>query len=470
MKPAAVTRFAIVAAVCGGFAVGCGPARIKPTPTPKPPEVESERVGKGFIAFEKPDTEPVVVDNNKKPVKPKVAANFAGPPITNDWWSSLIWQRDPKNPWSYNMFPHPLALRAGSGGLGVVYQNKHVIKNRDYIYPYERDFQVGLVGLQAPDTRVLSYSDWAVTAEWKAPQGVLRATFGHGLPFVYLTKTGGAPAAITISADKVDKVKVIQEAGSVVGFSIDGRSYGIFAPTNAVWTRDGGTFRSDLAGRDYFSIAGLPDDKPETLQAFRRHAYAFVTDTKASWVYDEPTATLTTSFKIQTELKDEQKGLSKMPIVALYRHQWLNSQAAFLPYEYVSPRGTMKTTAANVFTTAKKFQGVLPTLPDTGKYDKGTLERFVGLVYNQPDHFPVGLSPKPDRDSYWVGKSFGKLANVVQVADAIGEKEVRDQLLQAIANQLQEWFDGRFPGVFYYDKTWKTLVGLPQSYESGAAM
>ncbi|HEY0706745.1 MAG TPA: glycosyl hydrolase [Polyangia bacterium] len=456
-----------------GLGIGlaaCGPARIKPTPPPKPPEGEAERVGKGFIAFEKPDSEPVVVDINKKPVKPKVVANFAGPPITNDWWSSLIWQRDPKNPWSYNMYPHPFAMRASAGGLGVVYPNKHIIKGRDYLYLYQRDFLVGLAGLESPDTRVVSYSDWAVTAEWKGAQGALRATFGHGLPFVYLTRTGTAPATVTLPADKVEKLKVFHEAGSVVGFTIDGRSYGLFAPGNAVWTRDGATFQSDLGARDYFSVAALPDDKLETLQAFRRHAYAFVTDTKATWAYDEPTATLATSFKILTELKDDQKGLSKMPIVALYRHQWLNSQAAFLPYEYVSPRGTMKTTAANVFTTSKKFNGVLPTLPDTGKYDKGTLEKFIGLVYREPDHFPLGLSPKPDRDSYWVGKSLGKLANVVQVADAVDEKEVRDQLLQAMANQLQDWFDGRFPAVFYYDKTWRTLVGLPQSYESGAAM
>ena len=37
------------------------------------------------------------------PVSPKITENVTGPIPTNDWWSSLIWQRYPANPYSENM-------------------------------------------------------------------------------------------------------------------------------------------------------------------------------------------------------------------------------------------------------------------------------------------------------------------------------------------------------------------------------
>lgn len=463
-------RYPAALTLAGALVLTCGPAHIRPRPPPEKPEGAAEAVAKGYYVTERPENEPVVVDNDGKPVKPKVTADFTGPPQTNDWWSSLIWQRDPKNPYSYNMFPHPLAMRAFAGGLGMSYPNEPVLKGRDYMFPFDQDLLAGLEGLNAPDTRVVSYSDWAVTAEWKAGDSALRATFGHGMPFVYFTKTGSAGASVQVTEKKADKIEVWREGGGAVGLTIGGRHYALFAPTKATWTRAGGTFKSDLSGKDYFSVAVLPDNKPQTLDVYRRHAYTFIKETRVAWAYDEPTATLTSTFTVKSDLKDDAKGLSADPLLALYRHQWLRTKTPMLAYRYASPRGEMKVMAGSAFSTSMKFNGVLPILPDGGKYDRGQLETYVGKVYREPEHFPVGLSPKPDHDTYWTGKSFGKVATVAQIADVLGEKEIRDQLVQALANELENWFDGRLPGMFYYDKTWRTMVGMPQSYESGAAM
>ena len=32
---------------------------------------------------------------------------------------------------------------------------------------------------------------------------------------------------------------------------------------------------------------------------------------------------------------------------------------------------------------------------------------------------------------------------------------------------LEDWFDGPTPNLFYYDRTWATLIGLPSEYRSG---
>jgi endoglucanase Acf2 len=439
-------------------------------------------VGKGFLLTVAPDGIPIAVDKRGRPVKPKVTDDFAQAPITSKWWSSLIWQYDPQNPHSYNLYAHPLVLRARAAGLGLSYPTKPAIAKREYMYPFSQDLLIGLEGLLSPDTRVASYSDWAVTAEWRSPssENRLRATLGHGLPFVYLTKQGPAAASITVAAEKAGGLEIWsgEGGGPVLGVTVGGHHYGIFGPSRSTWTRKSATFSSDLAGKDYFSVAILPDRRPATLELFRQHAYAFVEDTRVSWSYDAPTATLSTRFAVKTTLKEQGqtdgRQLSEAPLLALYRHQWLHTKEALSPHAYVSPRGPMKLLEGSQFTTRMTFGGVLPSLPqvpaDASSYDVDDLRGYVDQVYRADPLFPPGLGPKRDHDAYWTGKSLGKLASVAQIADAIGYRKARDHLLQAIKNELQAWFDGGDPRMLYYDRTWRSVIALPPSYDSSAQL
>ncbi|HVZ74001.1 MAG TPA: glycosyl hydrolase [Polyangia bacterium] len=470
--------------------VGCGPSQLKPRAIPGAPEGPSHKVAKGYVVTSPPPGIHVGLDEKRNKVSPKVTDDFEGPATSNDWWSSLIWQFDPANPYSYEMYPHPFALKARKDGLAVGYPSQAVVRGRQYMFPYESDLVVGLEGLASPDTRVASYSDWAVTADWRSGDSRLRATFGHGMPFVYCERQGSAPAVVEISrlAPKIDAkngtgektdadakdetppVKVFHDAGGVVGLTVGEHHYALFAPTSAKWTRDGDKFTSNLDGKDYFAVAVLPDAKPETLRLFREHAYAFVTETRVSWSYDDKAATLTSTFTATTKLKDDAPGLSDAPLLALYRHQWLHTSAKTLPFEYASPRGAMKVVAAPAFSTTLPFSGVLPVVPVVATADKSLMLKYVREVAWAPDLFPPGLSPKPERDTYWVGKSLGRVATVMQLADAIGDKEDHDLMLRALENELQDWFDGQPPKLFYYDKTWATVVGSPASYDSDAAL
>jgi endoglucanase Acf2 len=459
----------LLAAVC----TACGPSNLKVRAIPPAPDVPSHKVGKGFVVTVMPAGVVVGVDEKRKAVKPKVTEDFKGPPTSNDWWSSLIWQFEEKEPFSYELYAHPLTLRARADGLAVGYSDKAVVKGRQYMFPYDRDLVVGLHGLASPDTRVAAYSDWAVTADWRSGEGRLRATFGHGLPFVYFERKGSATATVTVSRlakDTSEGATMWSENGGVVGITVGGHHYGLFAPSSASWTRKGDVFSSTLDGKDYFSVALLPDKKPETLELFRQHAYAFVTETRVSWTYDEKKAELTTRFAATAVLKDDGKELSPAPLMALYRHQWLHTADKLLPYEYVSPRGAMKLFAGEAFSTTMPFGGVLPVMPVVAGADRGLLQKYVREVAWVPDLFPPGLSPKPERDTYWIGKSLGRVSTVMQIADAIGAKDDRDFMLRALENELQDWFDGQAPKLFYYDKTWATLVGVPASYDSDGAL
>jgi endoglucanase Acf2 len=454
-------------------AAACGPSQLKARALPPPPEGPSHKVAKGYVVTVAPPGIVVGANEKREPVKPKVTADFEGPPTSNDWWSSLIWQFKKDDPYSQPMFPHPFTLKARGDGLAVGYSSKAVIDGRDYWYPYDRDLVVGLDGLESPDTRVAAYSDWAVTADWRTGESRLRATFGHGMPFIYFDRKGTAPVKISVSRldpKTTGDVEMWSEAGGVIAITVGDHNYAFFAPTTAAWTRKGDTFSSTLDGKDYFSIAVLPDRKPETLKLFREHAYAFITDTRVSWAYDEKTAELTTHFATKTVARETGKGLSSAPLLALYRHQWLRTSDKLLPYEYESPRGAMKLFEGNAFSTKMTFGGVLPVMPVVATADKGLLTKYVREVAWAPDLFPPGLQPKPDRDTYWTGKSLGRVATAMQIADAIGADQDRDFMLRSLENEMQDWFDGTAPKLFYYDKTWATVVGVPVSYDSDAAL
>ena len=447
---------------------GCGASSLDPAGLPKHPPGKVIKAGAGFLTKTVPSDEKIAVDASGKPAHPKVTKDFIGVPRSNTWWSSLIWQFDEKNPYSSALYAHPFTAHAYKDGLGLAYVDQPTIGKREYMFRYAEDFRVGLRGLASPDTRVASYSDWTVTAEWSG-ESALRATLGHGLPFVYFTKTGPENAVIHVADDQASSLEVWHEGGEAIGFSVRGHHYAAFAPGKSHWQIKGGTLESDLAGKDYFSVATLPAKGDEMLERFRKHAYAFVTDTQAAYSYDEAKAQLTSTFELTTRQMDDQKGLSTDPLVALYPHQWKKSKQETWAETYASPRGVLKIAETRKFSTALRFNGILPALPQIPGADEGSVPRYVKEVANAENLFPKGFGPRQgddNRDSYWDGKNLGRNANLLEIAEQLNMKPERDRLLTALENELVDWFDGSAPREFYYDKEWKSLVAFPSSYGS----
>jgi endoglucanase Acf2 len=102
--------------------------------------------------------------------------------------------------------------------------------------------------------------------------------------------------------------------------------------------------------------------------------------------------------------------------------------------------------------------------------DDGALEEYIERDVNVKELFPKGLDAHPKYDTYWVGKSIGKHSNVLAMAEQIDRLDIRDHLIEAIKNELEDWFDGHAPRHFYYNDVWRTLIGYPDSYMSGGQM
>jgi endoglucanase Acf2 len=390
------------------------------------------------------------------PVQPKRTANVTGPMPTGDWWSSLGWAYfvgDPQAPYSALMQADPLAFQAQAAGLNVCYPT-NVSLGLEYHYGFSKDLTIGVAGLSATLAKVDGFSDWTVTGYWSSGNNVLRATFGHGLPFVYCTKSGGA-AQIAFASTPT----IWHNQNGVIAATVNGHHYAIFGPTGSSWTGTT-TLQSDLAGKDYFSLALLPDNTTATLNFYKQYAYAFVTDTRVNWSYDQASCHLTTSYEVTTSAKE---GATSETLLALYRHQWLYAQESQTSYGYVSARGAMKVRAGSSFSTVMTFHGVLPSLPDRGTYDRATLYNYVDAVHGSGDSVPPGL------DTYWTGKALGRAAALVPIADQVGHAAARDHFLNDIKGALQDWFtytENKAEDFFYYDSSWGALIGYPASYGS----
>ncbi len=445
------------------FSVACSPGE------PASSAADLRALGVGHYSVEAPLREFGPVDADGHAVLPKVTAGFSQLPQTNDWWSSLIWAYktgEDRNPYSDKMFPHPLAMQADAHGLEIGYTSEPEVDQRGYFYPLHPALLIGVEGLVAADTRVARYSDWTVTAEWRDASHVVDITMGHGLPFVYATSVSGKASVELLAAPQTGAVW--HQNGEVVAVTSAGHEYALFAPPGATWQLTGRTLTADLKGANYFSVAVLPEKSEEALELFRRHAYAFVTGSKVSWRYDQAAAKLVSHFELEVEAKASNGGAdAAVPLTALYRHQWLRTQASLTRYSYASPRGEMKLLEGRSFDTEAPVFGLLPALPDAANIDKGRLRGFLKLV-SGAELFKPGL--EGTRDSYWEGKSFGKIAGLVRLADQADSPDIRARLIAGIEHELEDWFDGQAPRYYYRNETWKTLIGMPAMYQSGALL
>ncbi|WP_407077669.1 glycosyl hydrolase [Streptomyces phytohabitans] len=441
-RPAAVLLTALATVVAGTYLVPGQPAAAAEIP-----------VGSGSYSDTRPAGTSGPTDNTDRPVTPQVTERMTDRPVpTNDWWSSLVFKRYPDQPHSQPMYGHPLSYRAVSGGLEVGYPTDAAIvgEGRQYEFAHKADLTLGVAGLNSPDTKADGWSDWTVSPYWSGGGSTLRATIAHGSPYVYAEATGGAAQIETGAAPEV-----FADDGNVLGVTVGGHHYALFAPGGSDWTVDGTRVSADLGGKDYYSVAVLPS--PDALADYRAYAYSFVTGSTVDWDYDAAAGKVDATYTLETEARE---GTETGTLQALYRHQWQHTSDELTAYEYVSPRGTMKVRAGGSFTTSQDVTGVLPALPETDGVDKGQLAARIDEVVNSADPFNGAT------DTYWTGKALGRLAQLVPLAEQSGNDGARDKLLTLLKERLQEWLTAGGASEFSYDPEWRTLTGYPASYGS----
>jgi endoglucanase Acf2 len=391
---------------------------------------------------------------NPLPKKIYKTADVKGPTVTGQWWSSLLWQE-----FSANLFPHPLGMVCSQEGLAISYPGSGLVGGKDAIMgggiTKDGDFKIGLSsGALFKAAECGGYSDWFVTAAFTGGSATLNTSFGHGSPFIYSTYAGADPVL-----NFVHKPTLWSGSANdaVLGVTIRGNHYGLFGPTGSSWTGiDGTSFSNVASGKNYLSVALLPDDKPETLALFKRYAYSHVVDTQVAYQPVAGKVKATYSFKTKAW-----EGSETGTIFSLYPHQWKYTASPLTTMSYKSVRGEMKVGHGSEFTTEVPVQGVLPMFPAQGIKDK---ERMLGYLQAEAKKSPADFA-----DTYWDGKLLGRLTTLSGIAEMAGAPDLQKVFIDELKRRLENWFtaspDETAP-LFYYDATWGSMIGSKPSYGS----
>src|SRR5690606_17466530 len=428
-------------AVCTAL-VGTSALLTQATASP----AEQVPVGAGSYTTELPPGASGPSDVTGAPVTPKVTPDFDQPVTTNEWWSSLIFQRYPDNPYGENLHAHPMTFKAQASGMEIGHSPTHQIVGEANKYEHDQsaDLLLGVEGLNAPSARVAGYGDWTVTAELADGTRTLRTTIGQGLPFAYADVSGAAATAQFTSAPQV-----WHDDGAIVGVTVGDSHYALFAPSSISWQHSGSTFTA--AGAEYVSVALLPESAD--LATFAPYAHSFVTGSELTYDYDPEAATLTSTYAVTTEARE---GSQTGTLLALYPHHWKETTTELTDLRYASPRGPMRVVDGDRFVTELTTQGILPSLPTVDEADHDRLRSMIDAEINADDPWKGAV------DTYWTGKALGRLAQLVPIADSIGYTAGRDALLDLLKSRLENWLTADGAGddaQFYYDATWDTLIG-----------
>ncbi|MGL1886952.1 MAG: glycosyl hydrolase [Reichenbachiella sp.] len=380
------------------------------------------------------------------------------PVPTNDWWSDLI-----KTGHGGNAYNYPLSFVSKSSGLVINYTvpNTSPIEYRQPIGDAQA-IVVGTDGLNATESNASDHSDWGVTMDWS---NQFEATINIGSPFVYFEKntTAAAKVAVNFNAEgvSVDGNKLI-----ITG-NMNNSNYVVFGPAGSTWSGSGGIYTSTLNGNNYWSIAMLPDgaDVNSSIAQLEQYAYVFPGNTAVDWDYNESTGKVRTTFTVTPDVKE---GVNNQVLQGLLPHQWSRlASGSTSGMTYSTVRGELRMMGSNSFIVENTFSGILPTLPDLGKYsdgfDPGALAGKIAQLKND------GLAEWTD--SYNEGQVMNRLIQAARIADQMGDIETRDVLVSTVQTRLEDWFTvegGEVAFLFYYNDDWDALIGYPAGHSQDA--
>ena len=206
-----------------------------------PVTAQTVSVGAGSYSLTRPSGEVGPRSFTGQAISPKVDAGFAQPIQSNDYWSSLLFPFF-GDPYSNILYAQPLAAKATAAGPPDRLHAESIFVANDFLFPFQPQLTVGVAGLAASRAVPSHYGDWTVTARWAG--GAAHAG-GHARPrpAVRLFRDGGGRARFITTASTPS---VWSNADGVLGLTIGGRHYGVFAPSGVAWTGTG-TLRSSLA-------------------------------------------------------------------------------------------------------------------------------------------------------------------------------------------------------------------------------
>lgn len=413
-------------------------------------QAQTIQVGKGSYTTKFPGTD-VAGRNGFPSGTPYLIDSLKKKPVpTNDWWSAKV-----KNAHCDNLFNYPLTLKTVNSGLVTSYIPWGVISDIEPI-------TMGVESLNHSAPYISAYSDWHITMEWKSGSQRFQTTVGMGMPFLYYQKDSANKAQIKINTGTV----TVKNEKIIIEDAYNGADFVVYGPKGSTWTKNGNLYTSTLNGKNYWSMAMLPQNSTNLTalaDSFQRYAYVEPVNTQANWKFDASKSEVTTTFNIKATIHE---GNDSVVLSGLLPHHWAHTtlkSSDFLNFSYNSIRGQLKMIAQNTFEAKNTFKGILPTLPyvdvRSPKFDPVLLQQKINDI--QYD----GLSTWTD--SYNEGQVMNRLIQTARIAHEMGDEKAVKNMLKTVKSRLENWLTHTSPEVaflFYYNKDWTAMLGYPAGH------
>ncbi len=320
---------------------------------------------------------------------------------------------------------------------------------------------------------VTDWSDWGFRFDLPDTQGrCIDLILARGVPFVWTYWTNMNPVITFGGATLYDtNGNAIAFTGgtnfTATAFSFDdqGRTFGVFAPSNTSFTVSGSTLTAQLTSTNNFLVFGvLPSDA--YLNEFAGYAYARVSGTRYDWVYDRTNGQVNTTWTLTTSpLQGNETNTLQGWLPHHYRTT--SNNLAFKPYTYLTPRGIMQVAPGTQFQVDYTFHGIAPVLP-APHVNQLTNDYIASRMTNYILNFAAS-HPQDIADTYYGGKDMAITAQYITFAWQMGMTNQVAAMLGSLRGEVTNWFSyapGKTNFMFARYNNWGALIGFPADFGS----
>jgi endoglucanase Acf2 len=312
---------------------------------------------------------------------------------------------------------------------------------------------------------------------WKSGSAdVMEATFVHGSPYIYFKAYSGNFEIRTLRQDSFEK-GTFSAGDNVLGVWTD-----VGKPNNYLIVGEGATTFTNPSSNEI----GVNNAAKEMTLVYLPHLEAGAAPSAMIDLFASKARNTVASVDIGYQVNNatnevtvthnylDNQGDAVETIAGMHPLHWKNTSQVTTNYKIRSARGMVKFAEVDQFSYQLPYVGVLPTMPVIdGSLDQATLESLVIDFINQdPATWKLNDEGVASTDTYWSGKSYGKVAELAAIADSLGMQTEANQLITWLKAELEDWFTADADGMlntkkyFVYDDDWNTLFGFDESYGS----
>ena len=355
---------------------------------------------------------------------------------TSQWYSTLAFNAKPDA-----IFVQPITVKATPAGLEFALPSKEAVtsvrQDVEIRYPHRDPLLITPAAFEPGTAKLAKADDWSIDISMARGADDMRTTVARGHPYASIRVSRGDVRLRLPSAGQ--RLHAGADA-RVLALQVGGKTYALFGPTGVAWDAVSPTeWLARLpANAGYLSVAALPDDKAETLALFTRHAYAFITQTRVAWRYDEAASQVETTFNATTQVME---GPDNGPLLGLYPHHWFRNASVDgkLGPAFDTVRGKLRLLAAPQFSTTVRYNGFVPHWPAvTASPRASDLKELM-----ERDFATAGRElQRIGKSAYWAGKGLQRTTKLAELFEQQGDTARRDRLLEMVKKRAEEWLGG----------------------------